>query len=339
MSNSGVRLTLLRAKEALASKCPADKLNFRLNRVVERYLLNGKFMGSMLRLAVQVQFGQVALAQQFRTLEGAKVSAQPFGNEGRVFDITNRWWRYLPGKGGVHSTTLQVIEDFGDGEAVMAVPYLLPQLTVPANDYRFPFSGDDPKYDFPAGSGTFTAAYPGATDYKVTIYGRDKDENPLVLSITDRNPVANPFARIERIHTEQIPVVIRLTYTLPAPDSRVLVVAIIDGVQEETFYRRYFIPILRQRPVAAIDAFVKKRHLEFTSDEDVLPITNITALGLGLDAYDLEANGDKTGANQYWQDGINVLNTELGDMNAADAIPALRFHYPGRTKPRLTSHM
>lgn len=332
-----MRLTLLKAKEYLSSKAPADKLDYRLNRVVERYLLSGKFSGSMLRLAVAVQYGQVALAQEFRTLEGAVVSAQSFGGE--VFDIANRWWRYLPGKSSARGESLNVIEDFGDGEAVMAVPYLLPRATIQADDYRYPFSADDPQYDFPAGKGTLQATYTGATNYTVTIYGRDTDENPIIRRLDDQTPMTNPFARIERIHTEQIPVTVRLTFTLPSPDNRVLLIAIIDGVQEETFYRRYYIPALGTRAAAAIDAFVKRRHIEFSKDSDVLPITNITALGLGLDAYELEANGDKTAANQFWKDGIDVLNTELGDMKASDTIPAIRFHYPGHTTPHLRSHM
>jgi hypothetical protein len=333
-----VRLTLSKAKQYLAHKAPNDKLDYRLNRVCERYLLSGKFAGSMVRLALAVQFGQVALPQEFRTLEGAKVSNCAFG-EGRVFDITNRWWRWLPGKGTALGDSLDVIEDFGDGEAVMAVPYLLPTLAIPANDYRAPLTNNDPRYDFPAGQGTFQAVYSGSDSYPVTIYGRDKNENPVTLVLPDKSAYANPFARIERIHTGQIPVTIRINFTLPSPDSRVLAVAIIDGVQEETFFRRYFIPVLASQETAAIDAFVKRRHLEFTSDQDVLPFTNVGALGLGLDAYELEANGDKTGANGFWNDGIALLNAELGDMHAADEIPSIRFHYPGRTGPRLTSHM
>jgi hypothetical protein len=331
-----VRLILGKAKELLSRKSPSDEIDYRLNRVVERYLLSGKWAGSMLRLALFAPYGQVALPQEFRTLEGARVSTQAFGS-GRVFELVNRWYRFLPGK-GYTGDTLPTIEDFGDGEPVMAVPSLLPYLPSP-NDYRDPITGGVLVPDFPPKVGLIQAFYTGATNYVVTMYGRDLNENPITLTLPDKAAYTNPFARIERIHTEQVPVTIGLVYTLPAPDSRAMTIAIIDGVQTETFYRRYFIPTLVDQANVAIEAFCKRRHLEFSNDQDTIPITNITALGLGLDAYQAESENDKTLANQLWADGIAVLNLELGDMHAADEVPAIRFHYPGHTRPQLTSHM
>src|SRR6185369_15058576 len=114
-----MRITLLRAKELFKKSAPADELEYRLNRVCERYITSGKFMGSMAKLKLAAPYGQVSLPRQFRTAEGAKES-------GRVLDITNRWWEYLPGKMSGYESNFELLEDMGDGHAVMYSYDMLP---------------------------------------------------------------------------------------------------------------------------------------------------------------------------------------------------------------------
>jgi len=320
-----VRLTLLRAKEALAKKSPADDLDYRLNRVCERYILNGKFMGTTARIKLAAPFGQATLPRGFRTIEGVKVA-------GNVFGIANRWWDFLPGKGSSRAPSLSTVNDLGDGHANMYVPVLLP--TAPTTDASL-------LPDFPAG-GTITVAYSGGNDPMVSIQGRDINEMPVSLNFTGAGTQNSVFARISKISKQRNAGVVVVTFTAPNDANyggAVTTLAVMEAVEEETYYRRYFIPLLAQQATVAVEGFCKRRHLEFTSDADVLPFTNISALGLGLDAYQAESEGDKTLANQFWNDGVAMLNSELGDANAEDQIPAIRFHYPGRTTPRLTSHM
>jgi hypothetical protein len=56
-----MRLTLLKAKEALKGKAPADKLEYRLNRACERMMTSGKYAGSLHRLALAAPYGQLTL--------------------------------------------------------------------------------------------------------------------------------------------------------------------------------------------------------------------------------------------------------------------------------------
>ena len=321
-----MRLTLLRAKQYLAKKAPADELDFRLNRVCERFLLNGKFMGSMSRLKLAAPFGQVALPRGYRTLEGVKVN-------GRVFEIANRWWDFLPGKGSIAGATLSTVDDMGDGHAIMTIPTKLFNAPLVSANVVIP--------DFPVGFGTITVATTGGETPIVHFEGEDLNEMPVVLDITGPGTSTNPFARISLIRKPRTTNPVTVTYTAPNDDvygGAINTLAIIEPTEEETFYRRYFIPILVNQSSVAIEGFCKRRHIEFTNDKDILPFTNITALGLGLDAYNLEVAGDKTAANQFWEDGVGVLNSELGDANAEDQIPAIRFHYPGRTRYKLRTH-
>ncbi len=330
-----MRLTLLRAKEVLAKKSPSDGLDYRLNRVCERLLLNGKFMGSMNRLKIAAPFGQATLPRGYRTLEGAKVN-------GRVYDIANRWWDFLPGKGSAFGATLPTVDDLGDGHATMYIPTLL--ATAPSPDQTLVLP------DFPVSSpglvplGTITVTATGSDLPNVHIEGRDMWEMPVTLDFTGTGvqTKANVFARISRIKKQTTAATVVVGYTAPNDvnyGGAVIFLAIMEATEEETYYRKYFIPTLAQQSGIAVEGFCKRRHIEFTSDADILPFTNISALGLGLDAYQAESEGDKTLANQNWDSAVTLLNTELGDANAEDQIPAIRFHYPGRTTPQLTSHM
>lgn len=325
-----VRLTLIRAKEYLAHKAPADELNYRLNRVCERYILSGKFMGTMARLKLAAPFGQVALPRGYRTGEGFKVN-------GRVFEIGNRWWDFLPGKSDAFPGNLMMVNDLGDGHAVMYQPTRL--VTAPMIDPTIIIP------DFPPGQGTITVAYTGADSAKFSVHmeGKDINEMPITQDFAGPFPqtVTNPFARIGRIKVPQSASTALITYTAPNDNiygGAVITLAMLEPNEEESYYRRYMIPTLIQQPTVAVEAFCKRRHIEFSRDTDILPFANVGALGLGLDAYELEANGDKTAAGQFWNDGIALLNAELGDANAEDTVPAIRFRYPGRTTPKLTSH-
>jgi hypothetical protein len=316
-----MRITLLRAKELFQKSSPADELNYRLNRVSERFILNGKFMGSMAKLKLAAPYGQVSLPRGFRTAEGAKI-------DGRVADITNRWWEYLPGKPPASfAGAYELLEDMGDGHANMYSYDLLPLLAGQTKDSTLV----DP--DFPPGSGTIKATYSGG-NINITIEGRDINEMPVTLTLANQSAQANPFARISRIHKEQN-VAALIEFTAAAPDSRVVTLARMEANEEETYYRRYLIRSLQTQPNVAVSVFCKRRHIEFTKDSDVLPFTNISALEQGLSAYNFEQENDQTLADQLWASGIEILNKELGDANAADQIPPLRIH--GLTP--LRSHM
>jgi hypothetical protein len=321
-----MRLTLAKAKEFLAKKAPNDELNYRLNRICERFLLNGKFMGTMSRLKIAAPFGQLTLPRGYRTAEGVKVN-------GRVFELANRWWSFLPGKSNTMGSVLMTVDDLGDGHAIMTVPTRLPTAPIADPTVNIP--------DFPPGSGTITVVFAGTGTPTIHMEGRDANEMPIVLNFSGAGSQTNPFACISLIRKPQTDAPVLITYTAPNDANyggAVNNLAIMEPTEEESYYRRYFIPTLAQQPTVAVEAFCKRRHIEFTRDTDILPFTNITALGLGLDAYNLEVAGDKTAANQFWEDGVAVLNSELGDANAEDQIPSIRFHYPGRTKPNLRTH-
>lgn len=310
-----MRLTLLRAKEALARKSPADQLEFRINRVCERYLLHGKFAGSLQRLAIYAPYGQVTLPRGYRTMEGVKI-------DGVVLEMANQWYELIPGQSDSFGYSLNAVRDLGDGWAVMRTPPIdSMDLTIP-------------QQDFPEG-GTISVSYPGSETLATTIEGRDQDGVPITLEFTGEQTLASPFSRISRIHKEigDVPVTIRYT----GEDAAITTIAIMEPTEEETYYRRYILDNFRLIEQVAAIALCKRRHIEFTSDSDILPFSNISALALGMDALQQEDEGEYARSDQLWAQGVDLLNKELQDTDGDNMFPAIRFLYPGRTQPNLTS--
>ncbi len=317
-----MRLTLLKAKEAFRSKASAAELDFQLNRVCERLLVHGKFAGSLVRLAMRAPYGQLTLPRHFRTVEGVKVNSQ-------VYELANHWYEFLPGKGNTLDFALDVARDLGDGWAVMHTPQ------APAGSP--PITNTTLVTDFPEGVGQIKVDYPGSTDYTVNVYGYDGNEIPVSLTFTTNHQVlTNPFARIVQIQAQRTP--ISITVTFIQTDSAVTTLANIEPTEEETYYRRYMIDIKRQDPNALVEVLAKRRHIEFTADDDVLPFANLSAIGLGLDALQHEKEDDHTLADQIWNKAVDMLNAELKDTLAENVSGTLRLFYPGHTTPYLRSH-
>lgn len=385
------RLTLIRAKEALSDRCPPDKLEYRLNRVCERIILNGKWVGSLQKIAITAPFGQIALPGQYRTIEGIRV-------QGRALEINPKWYSWLPGfhdrtgfsmtscrdlgdnyatmyelpLGGSLYTSPPTVTITGDGSGAQAIALLDSNLMLgsggtvigsrvsavrllqPGSQYTHAtinFSGGGGNGAQAAAilsggfitdirlmvGGNLTLAYPGSEPSLVmTITGTDINYLPITLQITGNSTVANPFMHIDRIHTETGDVNMTLFHT----DANGIItnLAIMGPTDEEFLVRRYMVDTLRTQSQIVVEALVKLRHREFTSDQDLLPIDNISALSLGLDALNFEDQNALDISQKYWDKAVEVLNSELGDDIGSNTSPSLRFLSPGNTHPRHTSH-
>lgn len=316
-----MRLTLLRAKEAVRHRSPEDRLEARLNRVCERLISNEKYNGSMVRLSISAPYGQLTPPRQFRTVEGIKVN-------GVVHPQANPWYEFIPGKSDTAGFYMDAVRDLGDGWAIMRTPRITPPTT--------PADISIPVRDIPSG-GTLTVSFPGSNNTReVLIEGRDDNYQPLSLVITGQATAANIFSSITRIHKEQGTVSVTLTYT--TTDSVATILAIMEPKEEETFYRRYIIDSHTSAATLAVAALCKRRHIEFTNDNDVLPFSSIYALERGLDALQYEDENDITLAGQYWGLAVDALNDELKDTLSDNSFPVIRMIFPGGTYPKFTSH-
>ncbi len=295
-----MRLTFLAAQNALASHAPADTdiLKDRINRAHERIILDGKFNGSTARIAIAAIYGDITLPRKYRTIEGVKVN-------GVVTTLTNGWYEFLEGKSDTMGFDMNNVRSLGDGWAIMR--------------------------DLPAGGVlTSTAA--------LTLYGEDSFAMPLSVDLLANVAAANNFALITRIHNANAAVdgsSVVLTHT--SDDNVDTILARIEPNESETFYRRYRLDNFVTTDTAVVEALVKRRHLELLDDNDLLFITNLTALGWAMDSIQYMVENDHTVADGYHTRAVALLNNELLDGHSNDEVPTIKIHYPGGTVPRLQS--
>jgi len=373
------RLSLIRAKEFLADRCPPDKLEYNINRVCERLILNGKWVGSLQTIAVVASYGQIALPGQYRTIEGVRVS-------GLALEMTNKWYSWMPGFSDRSGFSMTAVRDLGDNYATMChLPIggskytAQPTVTITGDgtgatatalvsttgrvtgititNYGTGYTFANVTISGGGGNGATAVttvsggqvtniqllvggnlrlSYPGNETLSMTISGTDINYLPITLVLTGNTTVSNPFMHIDRVHSETVDV--NMTLTQIDVNNVITNLAIMAPTDEEFLCRRYMVDTLANTPSAVVQALVKLRHREFVSDQDILPIDNISALSLGLDALTFENANALDIAEKYWERAIGVLNDELGDDLSHNMDPSLRFIYPGGTTPRLTSH-
>lgn len=292
-----MRLSLLRAKEILKPKARAGQLEHRLNRVCERLILHGKFIGSIVKLDILARYGQLTPPRWIRAVEGVRVN-------NHVRQLANRWFEWIPGRCSAEGYCLDLVRDLGDGHPTIA--------------------------DLPTG-GSLVSVVPSGT-HIITVYGRDANGLPHVAPISANQTIPNPFSAITRVHKEQTDVAITLKHV--ATDLTETLLAPMELLEEETFYHRYAIDGKATEAETLVTAICKLRHLEFTNDQDVLPFSNISALELGLDALQFEAENDHATADKYLFKAVDLLNRELADSNSDNSIPKIQFRWIGGA-PRL----
>ena len=303
-----MRLTFAQAKIELASQAPAEELDRRINRAVEKILLNGKFVGSMHELALNAFYGQVTPPHWYRTIEGVRVA-------GQVYDIVNHWWQYLQNKSSTQGFSMATLRDIEDGWANM--------------------------YALPTTNGNIVVSYNGDEEIQVTIYGLDSEGFPINMQFADAGSQINTFSQINRINKEKsdVPVKVNFVETSPVLDSvfgtGITPLAWMDPDETESYYRRYIIDTLTTQPSTQIEALCKLRHIPLVEDDDVLPVHNIAGLELAMKSLQYYAEDDQVRATGYMNDAIDLFNKELGDNNAS-TVPTIRFHYVGG-HPNMTS--
>lgn len=172
-------------------------------------------------------------------------------------------------------------------------------------------------------------------DLVMTVYGTDENYMPLELMISDSTPVSNPFTHIDRIHRDYGTSTIALTHI--ATDGSETTLARMAPREEEMYLRKYFIGTLVSKPESTVRALAKMRFIPFTSDQDILPFSNISALESFMRGEQFLAENDVSLSDQYYADGYKILNNELKDGRAVDELPVIRMLYPGGTTPNFTS--
>lgn len=175
--------------------------------------------------------------------------------------------------------------------------------------------GDHPTMvDVPPQEGTLSS------DHPVMIAGFDAMHMPVMANLVSNTPVINIFSVISAISkTGQE----KTTVT----HSTAGVVAVLEPGQDYAEFHRYLIPAVADKESASIVALVKLRHVPVQAEGDLLPFSNVTALGLALDAIHAEAELDLDRSDALMGKAVGYLNLELVESRSPDQVnvPRVRF--------------
>jgi hypothetical protein len=97
---------------------------------------------------------------------------------GKVFDITNHWFEFLPGHSGdASSFSMNTVRDLGDGHATIR--------------------------DLPM-AGVLVYDYPSTGDFPLSIFGTDNMGLPVEQHFTTKGFAPNNFVHIDRIRKSRL---------------------------------------------------------------------------------------------------------------------------------------
>lgn len=78
--------------------------------------------------------------------------------------------------------------------------------------------------------------------------------------------------------------------------------------------RAYHIPLFETDNELAVVARCRIQHTELVDDNDIVPVTNLSALGLAVDAVNYENAGDFEAASKYFSRAAEILREEKKEL-------------------------
>ena len=79
------------------------------------------------------------------------------------------------------------------------------------------------------------------------------------------------------------------------------------GTSPTTGLRSYHVPLFNGDTTLSVTARVRRQHTEITVDGTVMPISDLSALGLAVDAVGYEQSGDFDNSGKYFARAVDIL--------------------------------
>lgn len=308
---SNTRLTLGDAREELERYVKSPSV-FRstINQVCERYILNGKWKGNVIKVTIDSSTGFITLPPDYLAALGSTYNHWPTP----IFGEFHTYFESGPGTPLESSGWLGQLQDLGDGycsqkDIITADDRATPPVTAQPGSIRIYSTGSDN----------------GKT---VRIFGIEEETG---MEVSDPNGVlgeeitlAAPFATSGK-HYSKLTDVIKARTNGPvtawvAPTSGAAVYQIATWLPGETRprYRRY----QTGRAEKAIQILCQRRFRPVWAETDWVIPGSLAALKFGIKAIALEDTGYDDKARALWNQGIVWLNDEL-TANMGGAQPSL----------------
>jgi hypothetical protein len=273
-----------------------SKADFRINQVVERFLTEGKWKGTLRRVAVDIHDGYITLPRELGTILGVE---------------------YVTESGCCcHSTIYSKFHEFAQGVACCSCGTY--PITETAQTFITPSAGFKFRVKSTVTSGTISF-YGGWDTSDEEYFGAEtlNITNGTVTGTREYNSMP-PTGGIQKEVTT-VPVEL---YSVDSSGTETLI-AVYAPNEQVPSYKRYRIPEPNTQFSYAL-VFGKLAYVEATQDSDIIIPSNYGALKIGLKALQSEDTEEDESAQKDWQRAYNILNNEVAEAEGDSELPVFR---------------
>jgi len=271
------------------------ELRNNINRVLERFIMEGKFEGTVVQALITAY--EDADENKFITLPRHLETCLRGGQLGyKTRAVQSEWYQYLPQGRGIRKSGQEYygpLQDMGSGFVTYRDLLTPSTLTVSTDQTEC------------AGS-------------EIIIRGKDSNGNKI-YSTVDGEPIEGikfDMADGTQTSSQTFKEVYSVEKTITKGNitlaAGATTLAKYEAGERSINYRRYLV----DRNWDAVQGIFKRRHCWAVSDNDPLYPDNLEAIKLGLMALNAEDKSDVERGQYYMDRAILLLNAELKEYNA-----------------------
>jgi hypothetical protein len=275
-----------------------EELKNNINRVLERFFAEGKFVGTIQQATITAY--EDADDNKFITLPRHLETCLRGGKAGyKTTAVQSEWYQYLPQGRGIRKSDQSYygpLQDIGEGFVTFRDIETASTLTLSSSETEC------------AGSYIWIRGKDNNGDKIFSTVDGDRVEG-IRLDLGDGTQTTTGITFKEIYSVEKTPTT--GTITLSATTGSVTL-AKYEAGERAISYRRYIV----DRNWDAVQGIFKRRHCWAISDNDPLYPDSLEAIKLGLMALNAEEKADVERGQYYMDRAILLLNAELKEYNA-----------------------
>jgi len=276
---------------------PEAELRNNINRVLERFICEGKFVGTIQQATITAY--EDANDNKFITLPRHLETCLRGGKAGyKTTAVQSEWYQYLPQGRGIRKSTdayYGPLQDIGEGFVTFRDIETASTLTLSSSETEC------------AGSYIWIRGKDNNGDKIFSTVDGERVEG-IRLDLGDGTQTTSQTFK-EIYGVEKTPTT--GTITLSATTGSVTL-AKYEAGERAISYRRYIV----DKAWDAVQGIFKRRHVWAISDNDPLYPDSLEAIKLGLMAINAEEKADVERGQYYMDRAILLLNAELKEYNA-----------------------
>ena len=276
---------------------PIEELKNNINRVLERFFAEGKWVGTIQQATITAY--EDANDNKFITLPRHLETCLRGGKAGyKTTAVQSEWYQYLPQGRGIRKADQSYygpLQDIGEGFVTFRDIETASTLTLSSSETEC------------AGSYIWIRGKDNNGDKIFSTVDGDRVEGIRLDLGSGTQTTSQTFKEIYSV--EKTPTT--GTITLSATTGSITLAKYESG-ERAISYRRYIV----DKAWEAVQGIFKRRHVWAISDNDPLYPDSLEAIKLGLMAINAEEKADVERGQYYMDRAILLLNAELKEYNS-----------------------